>query len=90
MKSLMADMTGEDTITVKWERPDDYKDSYRYSLTWQRQNKIINNTTTETEFTIDNLIPGSNYSFSVITETSDGTQSEPATNSGCTSMIITA
>ncbi|XP_050929430.1 receptor-type tyrosine-protein phosphatase eta isoform X11 [Lates calcarifer] len=84
VKSLMADMTGEDTITVKWERPDDYKDSYRYSLTWQRQNKIINNTTTETEFTIDNLIPGSNYSFSVITETSDGTQSEPATNSGCT------
>ncbi|GLD60175.1 receptor-type tyrosine-protein phosphatase eta-like isoform X4 [Lates japonicus] len=84
VKSLMADTTGEDTITVKWERPDDYKDSYRYNLTWQRQNKLINSTKTETEFTIDNLIPGSNYSFSVITETSDGTQSEPATNYSCT------
>lgn len=90
MKSLVAS-TQEEIITVTWDTPDEYKESYRYNLTWQGSNGFIrhSNITETTKYDIDGLVPGSRYNFSVTTETSDGTQGSPTWNTSCTSMVIT-
>ncbi|XP_044047807.1 receptor-type tyrosine-protein phosphatase eta-like isoform X3 [Siniperca chuatsi] len=77
--------TEEENITVKWDKPDEYKESYRYNLTWQSLNGSINNAITEeTEYNIEDLVPGSHYNISVTTKTSDGTQGAPSWMSSCT------
>lgn len=88
MGSLVARMTEEDNITVTWKKPADYKESYRYNLTWKSQYGPISIITKATEYTIYDLDPGSSYDFSVTTETADGTLGAPTSNSGCTSMIL--
>uniref|UniRef100_A0A3Q1AWF7 protein-tyrosine-phosphatase n=1 Tax=Amphiprion ocellaris TaxID=80972 RepID=A0A3Q1AWF7_AMPOC len=77
---------GEVNITVSWTRPGEYKESYRYNVTWQRSDGSNSNSTIvqQTEVTINNLDPGSSYDISVTTETSDGTSGAPATISTCT------
>ncbi|XP_039989379.1 receptor-type tyrosine-protein phosphatase eta isoform X2 [Xiphias gladius] len=82
--SLVARMTEEDNITVTWKKPADYKESYRYNLTWKSQYGPISIITKATEYTIYDLDPGSSYDFSVTTETADGTLGAPTSNSGCT------
>ncbi|XP_049578499.1 receptor-type tyrosine-protein phosphatase eta isoform X2 [Syngnathus scovelli] len=76
----------EDNITVTWFQPDDYKESYVYNLTWQSSDLPINDSivTDQTMHTIENLVPGSRYNFSVVSETKDGTQSAPRRISTCT------
>lgn len=88
MKSLNAS-TEEENIIVMWDDPDEYKESYRYNLTWQNSDGPVSDITSETHHSIDNLVPGTRYNFSVTTETSDGTQGDPRWISRCTSMIIT-
>ncbi|XP_071395777.1 receptor-type tyrosine-protein phosphatase eta-like [Centroberyx affinis] len=85
VKSLEA-VEKENNITLKWVKPDDYKESYRYYLTWGNSGgPISHNETTETEeLHISGLVPGSSYNFSVTTETSDRTQGAPESISTCT------
>ncbi|XP_026167719.1 receptor-type tyrosine-protein phosphatase eta isoform X3 [Mastacembelus armatus] len=83
VKSVMAQTTN-DSIKVEWTAPDDYKESYRYNLTWQCKLEPCSATTGDTKYNISNLDPGTSYNFSVTTETSDGTQGAPMSSSSCT------
>lgn len=75
-------------IYITWIKSADYKESYSYILTWQKSNGTFNSTvTSNAEYTITNLVPGSQYNIGVITKTSDGTQAAPQNVSVCTSMI---
>ncbi|XP_035521032.1 receptor-type tyrosine-protein phosphatase eta isoform X2 [Morone saxatilis] len=78
--------TEEGNITVMWGNPDQYKESYRYNVTWQSPDKDDTNSVLieGTAHTIKNLVPGSPYGFSVTTETSDRTNGEPSWISDCT------
>ncbi|KAM7396461.1 hypothetical protein PAMP_019498 [Pampus punctatissimus] len=78
--------TEEKNITVKWHISDEYKESYRYNLTWQSSDGSIKDSImiTETEYVINKLVPGSSYKITVTTETSDGTKSDPTLISYCT------
>lgn len=67
-----------------WDQPEQYKDSYRFRVTWQKSNSV-----SETQYNIPGLIPGSSYNITVTTETSDGTGGDPTLVSNCTSMVIT-
>lgn len=90
MTNLMTSTKGEN-ITVTWNNPDEYKESYRYYLTWQGSDGPISNITIqETRYTFNNLVPGSSYYFNVTTVTSDGTKGAPRWISKCTSMVIPA
>ncbi|XP_040893831.1 receptor-type tyrosine-protein phosphatase eta isoform X3 [Toxotes jaculatrix] len=82
--SVVAHAAREDNITVTWENPADYKESYYYNLTWQSKNGPLSILTKGTEDIIYNLDPGSRYSFNVTTVTSDGTQGATTSNSSCT------
>lgn len=89
VKNLNAS-TEEESITVMWVKPNEYKDSYRYNVTWQSSDGwLYSNTTDGTKYDIDGLVPGSLYILSVTTETSDGTQGASEWISNCTSMVIT-
>ncbi|XP_029379134.1 receptor-type tyrosine-protein phosphatase beta-like isoform X3 [Echeneis naucrates] len=81
---LWAQKAEETNIKVIWSKPDEYKESYFYNLTWHSENGLNSTITSEHQFNINNLDPGSNYSYSVTTETSDGTKSTPTLNSTCT------
>ncbi|XP_031138584.1 receptor-type tyrosine-protein phosphatase eta isoform X2 [Sander lucioperca] len=82
--NLMTSTKGEN-ITVTWNNPDEYKESYRYYLTWQGSDGPISNITIqETRYTFNNLVPGSSYYFNVTTVTSDGTKGAPRWISKCT------
>ncbi|XP_059191053.1 receptor-type tyrosine-protein phosphatase eta isoform X2 [Centropristis striata] len=84
VNSLTAS-TNEENITVKWDNPNEYKESYRYNLTWQRSQGSISVQIIKTNnFTIENLDPGSSYKIYVTTETSDGTEGYPVTILKCT------
>ncbi|XP_041794912.1 receptor-type tyrosine-protein phosphatase eta isoform X3 [Chelmon rostratus] len=84
VKNLNAS-TEEESITVMWVKPNEYKDSYRYNVTWQSSDGwLYSNTTDGTKYDIDGLVPGSLYILSVTTETSDGTQGASEWISNCT------
>ncbi|XP_051915969.1 receptor-type tyrosine-protein phosphatase eta-like isoform X2 [Hippocampus zosterae] len=85
VKSLNTS-TEEESITVTWVQPDEHKESYLYDLTWQSVDWSFNGSavTDQTMHTITNLVSGSRYNFSVITETQDGTQGAPRRISACT------
>ncbi|XP_036068490.1 receptor-type tyrosine-protein phosphatase eta isoform X4 [Oryzias melastigma] len=72
----------ETSITVSWERPQEYKDTYRYNVSWRAETPVsseqFKNITGET-FIISKLEPGTFYIITVITETADGTQAAPVT-----------
>ncbi|KAF7668966.1 hypothetical protein LDENG_00273380, partial [Lucifuga dentata] len=79
----------EKSVTLNWSQPDDYKNGYRYTVTWVSSHPDLlsitgNKTIGEDEFTINQLHPGSSYNFTVTTETSDMTQSAPEWISSCT------
>uniref|UniRef100_A0A3Q1EYV8 protein-tyrosine-phosphatase n=1 Tax=Acanthochromis polyacanthus TaxID=80966 RepID=A0A3Q1EYV8_9TELE len=83
----LTETPGEVSVAVNWTRPDEYKESYRYNVTWQRSDGANNASTkiqSQTEVTINNLDPGSSYNISVTTKTSDGTLGAPITTSTCT------
>lgn len=75
---------------VMWEYPYQYKNSYLFNVTWRSSYGFMSHKTAENQYNINQLVPGSSYNITVITETSDGTQGSPTWISTCTSMIITA
>ncbi|XP_034734384.1 receptor-type tyrosine-protein phosphatase eta [Etheostoma cragini] len=77
--------TKEESITVNWSKPEEYKESYHYYLTLQGSDGTISNTTIkDTMYTFNTLVPGSSYVFNVTTVTSDGTKGAPRGISNCT------
>ncbi|XP_032379279.1 receptor-type tyrosine-protein phosphatase eta [Etheostoma spectabile] len=84
VQNLMTS-TNEETITVTWNKPDEYKESYRYYLTSQGSDGTMSNITIkDTTYTFIDLVPGSSYDFNVTTVTSDGTKGAPRGISKCT------
>nr|XP_024658936.1 titin isoform X33 [Maylandia zebra] len=76
---------GETHITVNWTNPPDYKNSYKYFLSWNQTNSQMQNcTVTQTMYNITNLEPGQCYSIYVTTETSDETRGAPVMITKCT------
>lgn len=71
-------------VTLVWEQPDINSD---YSYAVQASNGHSSSVSDNTE-TITGLVSGSNYSFTVTTETADGTQAAPVTMSYFTRMYI--
>lgn len=86
---FLSAVTEKERITVTWLRPDDYKGSYRYNVTWQSSDGANSVMTEDTEYYISNLVPGRRYNVSVTTETSDGTQGASRRISNCTGVVIT-
>ncbi|XP_039881139.1 receptor-type tyrosine-protein phosphatase eta-like isoform X6 [Simochromis diagramma] len=76
---------GETHITVNWTNPPDYKNSYKYILSWNQTNSQMQNfIVTQTMYNITNLEPGQCYSIYVTTETSDKTWGAPVMITKCT------
>lgn len=84
--------TSEKSFIVTWDKPKQHKTSYSYNLTVQTSDGsiIYYYKTKQQPHRIKDLVPGSRYTVNVITETSDGTQSDSTSISDCTSMVITA
>ncbi|KAM9753688.1 receptor-type tyrosine-protein phosphatase eta [Menidia menidia] len=81
----VAAIPAETTIEVTWTKPDEYKSSYRYNVTWESPDgSISSNMTSTSPHVISDLIPGSQYKIRVTTETSDGTQGESERVNNCT------
>ncbi|KAL7403339.1 hypothetical protein ABVT39_027926 [Epinephelus coioides] len=82
---LLTASPAEESITVMWAVPDQYKESYRYNLTWQSSDGPIDNKLVpKSPSVIERLVPGTRYNISVTTETSDGTKGAPRWISNCT------
>ncbi|XP_036964427.1 receptor-type tyrosine-protein phosphatase beta-like isoform X4 [Acanthopagrus latus] len=79
----LSTSTEENSIMVIWDKPDQYKDSYRFNVTWQKSD-VHSVVVKETQYKIPDLVPGSSYNIRVTTETSDGTEGEPTLVSSCT------
>lgn len=72
-----------DAVTLVWEQPE-RKPHYSYLV--QTSNSSISKNVSVTMSNITGLNSGTNYSFTVITRTADGTQSAPVTVSYFTRM----
>ncbi|XP_062245321.1 receptor-type tyrosine-protein phosphatase eta isoform X2 [Platichthys flesus] len=83
VESVVACMTQEDNITVKWD-PVEYTGSFHYRFTWTNRHGLQNITTQKTNYTIYDLDPGSRHNFSVTPENSDGKPGITTMNSSCT------
>ncbi|XP_074533307.1 receptor-type tyrosine-protein phosphatase beta [Halichoeres trimaculatus] len=83
--SLRVSETGEDNIKVTWNNPDQYKESYRFNLTWQSSDgQVLSDTAQDNIFSFKGLTSGTRYNISVTTQTADGTQSDTEQTSNCT------
>lgn len=69
-----------------WSKPDEYKQSYNFNVTWHSSGGIASIMTNQTHHNITNLFPGRNYTIYVTTETSDGTQGATSQILSCTGM----
>ncbi|KAM8891688.1 receptor-type tyrosine-protein phosphatase beta isoform 1-T1 [Spinachia spinachia] len=76
--------TEEESITVIWKNPDEYKESYSYIVSWKSSDERISHVTTENHYKMNNLVPGKPYNISVTTKTSDGTKGAPRWIHSCT------
>ncbi|KAJ7997630.1 hypothetical protein DPEC_G00214120 [Dallia pectoralis] len=70
----------ERSVDLTWDFPAGYQTSYKFMVNWTTNSCVIMINTTS----IPGLDPGSQYNFSVTTQTADGTQGEPVYVSGCT------
>lgn len=89
VNNLSLSSVGVSQTTVVWDHPDEYKESYRYNVTWKGSDNVSSVQTGEKTYTISDLVPGSLYHFFVTTEISDGTQAESQWISNCTGLVIT-
>lgn len=74
-----------DAITLVWEQQES-KSFYSYVVQASNGSIFLSNTVFKTTTTISGLVAGSNYSFTVTTQTADGTQAAPVTVSRFTRM----
>ncbi|XP_074490158.1 phosphatidylinositol phosphatase PTPRQ [Sebastes fasciatus] len=83
---FLAASTEENSITVMWHVPNEYKESYRYNVSWQSPDGTLmsGELLQENKTNINNLVSGERYNISVTTETSDGTKGAPRWVSNCT------
>lgn len=88
VKNLRVYSLGENDTTVVWDHPDDYKERYRYNVTWKTSESVSSNRTLKNTSYISDLVPGSLYHFFVTTETFDGTQADPQWISSCTGLVM--
>ncbi|XP_015237762.1 PREDICTED: receptor-type tyrosine-protein phosphatase eta-like [Cyprinodon variegatus] len=81
----LSTITEEKSINVSWKKPDEYKDTYFFFLTWQSSDGTVKNITiTDDKYKITELTPGTEYNITVSTRTSDGAQSATEEISNCT------
>nr|XP_019957680.1 PREDICTED: receptor-type tyrosine-protein phosphatase eta-like [Paralichthys olivaceus] len=83
VESIVARMTEEDKITVAWE-PADYTGRFHYRFNWNSRHGLKSIKTQETNYTMNDLDPGSQYNFSVTPEISDEKPGNTTWNSSCT------
>lgn len=76
-----------DAITLVWEQQES-KPHYSYVVQTSNGSIFLSNTVLNTTTTIAGLVAGSNYSFTVTTQTADGTQAAPVTVYYFTRMYI--
>ncbi|XP_059916132.1 receptor-type tyrosine-protein phosphatase eta isoform X3 [Gadus macrocephalus] len=77
--------TEEEATQLTWARPDGYKASYSYLVTWSGEPmEPMENATQQENLNVYPLVPGSPYNYSVTTVTSDGTRSDSVDHSKCT------
>lgn len=89
VNNLSLSLVGVNQTTVVWDHPDEYKESYRYKVTWKSSENVSSVHTQENTYNISDLVPGSLYHFFVTTETFDGTQAESQWISNCTGLVVT-
>ncbi|XP_056906900.1 receptor-type tyrosine-protein phosphatase eta-like [Takifugu flavidus] len=84
VNNLSLSSVGLNQTTLVWDHPDEYKESYRYNVTWKSSENVSSVQTREKTYNISDLVPGSRYQFFVTTETFDGTQADSQSISNCT------
>lgn len=89
VNNLSLSSVGVNQTTLVWDHPDEYKESYRYNVTWKTSENVSSDQTREKTYNISDLVPGSLYQFFVTTETFDGTQADSQWISKCTGLVIT-
>ncbi|XP_051548122.1 receptor-type tyrosine-protein phosphatase eta-like [Myxocyprinus asiaticus] len=67
--NLSVDNITTSSVTLNWTKPNGQSSHYR--VEYENNNVTINETTEKTFITINNLIPGSQYTFKVFTVTAD-------------------
>ncbi|XP_047452257.1 receptor-type tyrosine-protein phosphatase beta isoform X4 [Mugil cephalus] len=84
VRSLLTE-ADETSVNLSWREPCEYKESYRFNVTWISSEQIMNSTRTERlNQIISGLVPGTRYNFTVTTETSDGIRADTKTAFACT------
>lgn len=71
-------------VVLKWSAPPDYKTGYYYRVTTSSTDYVTNTTMLNATYEAVDLLPGTEYNFSVMTLTLDGTESSHAMVSSCT------
>lgn len=89
VNNLSLSSVGGNQTTLVWDHPDEYKESYRYTVTWKSSENVSRVQIQEKTYNISDLVPGSLYQFFVTTETFDGTQAASQSISKCTGLVIT-
>ena len=75
------------SVVLNWAEPVGYWSFYR--VEWNNGSTSMNETTTQTDFTVENLIPGVNYTFTVTTVARDNkTKGNPSVTSVYTSKMM--
>ncbi|XP_017160574.1 receptor-type tyrosine-protein phosphatase eta isoform X6 [Poecilia reticulata] len=83
VKSLKLD-PDEERINSSWHQPDEYKSTYSFFVSWESHDTTGSTTTNGTSQSITGLAAGTNYSITIITKTSDETESATEMVSICT------
>ncbi|XP_067090238.1 receptor-type tyrosine-protein phosphatase eta [Osmerus mordax] len=72
----------EKKVTLQWMRPTGDKPGYKYAVNWTLSTEPKE--TSDTTTVITGLVPGTNYTFMVTTQTADGTEGAPVSITRCT------
>ncbi|XP_078076609.1 receptor-type tyrosine-protein phosphatase eta [Mustelus asterias] len=91
VNSLQVAQMNTHGIILRWTRPDQYKPEYRFRVltdgnpapTGNNGNQTITNETLH----VVGLTPGTNYTFTIITLTEDGTEADPVVVSNYTEPV---
>uniref|UniRef100_A0A3B3SXT2 protein-tyrosine-phosphatase n=1 Tax=Paramormyrops kingsleyae TaxID=1676925 RepID=A0A3B3SXT2_9TELE len=84
VQSLEIQSVFLEEVMLKWSPPSDFKNGYYYGVITSRTDYVIKKTTPNKTYKAVDLLPGTEYNFSVMTLTLDGTESSHAMVSSCT------